>query len=171
MENWYAMKTMSEKEEEAAELIRRTLPPSLWESCTILRKKKLFRADGKLILSMEKMFPGYLFLQTDRIQDVSEMLKRSREYPHLLGEGGGQAVRMEEKDLAFLKQVCGEQLDQPMGLSQVEAVCAGRGGTLWKTGNRFIWDLSARRSDLGREKINTAETLSTTVKTAGGRLR
>lgn len=52
-----------------------------------------------------------------------------------------------------------------------EAVCAGRGGTLWKTGNRFIWDLSARRSDLGREKINTAETLSTTVKTAGGRLR
>lgn len=75
MENWYAMKTMPEKEEEAAELIRRTIPPSLWESCTILRKKKLFRADGKLILSMEKMFPGYLFLQTDRIQDVSEMLK------------------------------------------------------------------------------------------------
>ena len=109
MENWYAMKTMPEKEEEAAELIRRTIPPSLWESCTILQKKKLFRADGKLILSMEKMFPGYLFLQTDRIQDVSEMLKRSREYPHLLGEGGGQAVRMEEKDLAFLKQVCGDQ--------------------------------------------------------------
>ena len=121
MENWYAMKTMTEKEEEAAELIRRTIPTSLWEACTILQKKKLFRADGKLILSMEKMFPGYLFLQTDRIQDVSEMLKRSREYPHLLGEGGGQAVRMEEKDLAFLKQVCGEQLDQPMGLSQVEA--------------------------------------------------
>ena len=121
MENWYAMKTMPEKEEEAAELIRRTIPPSLWKSCTILQKKKLFRADGKLILSMEKMFPGYLFLQTDWIQDVSKMLKRSREYPHLLGEGGGQAVRMEEKDLAFLKQVCGEQLDQPMGLSQVEA--------------------------------------------------
>ena len=31
----------------------------------------------------------------------------------------------------------------------------------------FIWDLSTRRSDLGREKINTAETLSTTVKTRG----
>ena len=26
MENWYAMKTMPEKEEEAAELIRRTIP-------------------------------------------------------------------------------------------------------------------------------------------------
>ena len=34
------MKTMSEKEEEAAELIRRTIPPSLWKSCTILQKKK-----------------------------------------------------------------------------------------------------------------------------------
>ena len=118
MENWYAMKTMPEKEEEAAELIRRTIPPSLWESCTILQKKKLFRADGKLIVSMEKMFPGYLFLQTDRIQDVSEMLKRSREYPHLLGEGGGQAVRMEEKDLG-LSQV---EADEEGNLIRVEGI-------------------------------------------------
>ena len=106
---------------------------------------------------------------------------------------------MEEKDLAFLKQVCGEQLDQPMGLSQVEADEEGNlirvegilrpysqkivrkrlrkryvlaeVGLFGRQETVFIWDLSARRSDLGREKINTAETLSTTVKTAGGRLR
>ena len=96
-------------------------PPFFVGSLYNPSEEKAVPSRRKLILSMEKMFPGYLFLQTDRIQDVSEMLKRSREYPHLLGEGGGQAVRMEEKDLAFLKQVCGEQLDQPMGLSQVEA--------------------------------------------------
>ncbi|MFR7442498.1 MAG: hypothetical protein ACLUUO_02115 [Sellimonas intestinalis] len=60
--NWYAMKTMSEKEEEAAELIRRTIPSLLVGIlCTILQKKKPFRADGKLILSMEKMFQATSF--------------------------------------------------------------------------------------------------------------
>ncbi|MFR7945196.1 transcription termination/antitermination NusG family protein [Sellimonas intestinalis] len=61
MENWYAMKTMPEKEEEAAELIRRTIPLLCGNPVQSFRRKKLFRADGKLILSMEKMFPGYLF--------------------------------------------------------------------------------------------------------------
>ena len=199
MENWYAMKTMPEKEEEAAELIRRTIPPSLWESCTILQKKKLFRADGKLIVSMEKMFPGYLFF-TNRpdpgcvrnvktIQRISSSSwgRRGTGSPDgrersgisetgLRGAAGsadgtfpGRGRRRRESDpgggnpASLLPKDCKETTE--------EAVCAGRGGTLWKTGNRFIWDLSARRSDLGREKINTAETLSTTVKTAGGRLR
>ena len=38
------MKTMPEKEEEAAELIRRTIP--LCEACTILQKKSRSGADG-----------------------------------------------------------------------------------------------------------------------------
>ena len=85
--------------------------------------------------SEEKAVPGRREIDSEYGEDVSRLplftnrpdpgcvrnVKRSREYPHLLGEGGGQAVRMEEKDLAFLKQVCGEQMDQPMGLSQVEA--------------------------------------------------
>ena len=121
MEHWYAMRTIPDQEEAAADLIRRTMDPSLWEACRVLRKQKLFRADGKLILDTERMFPGYLFLKTDRIQEIAELLSRSREYPGLLGNGEDQAVRIEEKDLAFLKQVCGEKLDRPMGLSEVEA--------------------------------------------------
>ncbi len=39
MENWYAMKTLPEKEEEAAELIRPTIPPSLWESVQSFGRK------------------------------------------------------------------------------------------------------------------------------------
>ena len=106
---------MPEKEEEAAELIRRTIPLLCGNPVQSFRRKS---CSGQTEIDSEygEDVSRLPLLQTDRIQDVSKMLKRSREYPHLLGEGGGQAVRMEEKDLAFLKQVCGEQLDQPIGL-------------------------------------------------------
>lgn len=120
MENWFVMKTKLGKEEEAAELIRRTVQSSLWDVCTVPKKQKLFRADGKLILDIECMFPGYLFLKTDRIREMEEVLKHSREYPELLGTGEQKAVRIEEEDLAFLKQVCGERLERSMELSKVE---------------------------------------------------
>lgn len=120
MENWYAMRTVPDQEEVAVDLIRRTVDPSLWEACRVLQKQKLFRADGKLILDTERMFPGYIFLKTDRIHEIVEILGRSREYPRLLGNVENQTVRIEEEDLAFLKQVCGEELEQTMGLSEVE---------------------------------------------------
>lgn len=120
MEQWYVMRTVPNQEEMAAELIRRTIDPSLWQSCRVLRKQKLFRADSKLILETKRMFPGYLFLKTDRVHEIAEILSRSREYSRLLENGKDEVVRIEEKDLAFLKQVCGEKLDRPMGLSKVE---------------------------------------------------
>ena len=57
MENWYALRTVPGKEEAAAELLRQTVDPALWDVCSVLKKQKLFRADGKLILDTELMFP------------------------------------------------------------------------------------------------------------------
>lgn len=125
MENWYALKITPNKEEEAADLIRRTIDSDLWEYCRVPRKQKLYRADGKLVLVTERMFPGYLFLKTNEIQKIREVLDRSRQYPKILGDGRNQAIRMEEEDLKFLKMVCGEQLEHPMGLSEVEVDEAG----------------------------------------------
>ena len=85
--------------------------------------------------SEEKAVPGRREIDSEYGEDVSRLpLFTNRPDPGCVRNvktvqrisssswgSGGQAVRMEEKDLAFLKQVCGEQLDQPMGLSQVEA--------------------------------------------------
>ena len=93
-------------------------------SCTVgclqrIEKAKLFRADGKLILDTELMFPGFIFVKTDQMGELAEVLERSREYPQPVG-GKECPVRIEEEDLRFLQQVCGECLDVPMGLSEVE---------------------------------------------------
>ena len=198
MENWYAMKTMPEKEEEAAELIRRTIPffvgilynPS--EEKAVPSRREIDSEYGedvsRLPLFTNRPDPGCV-RNVKTIQRISSSSwgRRGTGSPDgrersgisetgLRGAAGsadgtfpGRGRRRRESDpgggnpASLLPKDCKETTE--------EAVCAGRGGTLWKTGNRFIWDLSARRSDLGREKINTAETLSTTVKTAGGRLR
>ena len=94
MENWYAMKTMPEKEEEAAELIRRTIPPSLWESCTILRKKKLF--------------PGYLFLISENLDELHEQLKRLEAMTKLLG-AGDDIIALTQNEIDFLLRFAGDE--------------------------------------------------------------
>lgn len=120
MENWYALRTVPGKEEAAAKLLRQTVDPALWDVCSVLKKQKLFRADGKLILDTELMFPGFIFVKTDQMGELAEVLERSREYPQPVG-GKECPVRIEEEDLHFLQQVCGKRLDVPMGLSEVEA--------------------------------------------------
>ena len=120
MDNWYVLRSVPGKEETAVELLRKTVDPELWDVCTVLKKQKLFRTDGKLILDTELMFPGFVFVKTDQMEKLAEVLERSREYPRPVG-GKECPVRIEEEDLHFLQQVCGKRLDVPMGLSEVEA--------------------------------------------------
>ena len=124
MEQWYVMRTVPGKEEDVLELIERTIDRKLWRQCRVLRKKKLFRVDGRLILNTELMFPGYLFIETGNPEQLREKLERSREYPKLIGEGSAGRrdgmIPVEPEDLAFLKNICGEDLQKEMDLSPVE---------------------------------------------------
>lgn len=129
MTNWYVMRTSPGREEEALELIGRTVDRRLWEQCRILRKKKLFRVDGRLILNVESMFPGYIFVKTEDPEQLQIELEKSREYPKLVGEnisfGKNGLIPVETEDLAFLKSICGENLQRTMELSPVEVDADG----------------------------------------------
>lgn len=120
MKQWYVMHTKEGMEGQATELIRRSVPSDLWSSCRILKKEKLFRGEGKLLLSCEKMFPGYLFVETEQPEELLNYLKKSREYPQLVKDEEENLFPINDQDLVFLKSVCGEKLDRSMSLSEVE---------------------------------------------------
>lgn len=120
MKQWYVMHTKEGMERQATELMRRTVPSDLWSHCRILKKEKLFRREGKLLLSCEKMFPGYLFVETEQPEELLNYLKKSREYPQLVKDEEENLFPINDQDLGFLKSVCGEKLDRPMSLSEVE---------------------------------------------------
>lgn len=121
MGKWYVMRTVPGKEAKAAELIERTVEHRLWVKWRILKKQKLFRVKGHLFLNVEDLFPGYIFVKTEHPQELSEALERSREYPRMIGNVKAEIIPVEEKDLEFLKNVCGYDLQKPMELSEVEA--------------------------------------------------
>lgn len=120
MGRWYVMRTVPGREQEAAGLMERTLDRKLWDQCRILGKKKLFRADGRLILTRETMFPGYLFVETDAPERLADELVKSREYPKFIGNGPADIVAVEEADMRFLESICGDGLQNDMELSPVE---------------------------------------------------
>lgn len=121
MEKWYVMRTVPGKEQKAVELMERRLDHRLWKRWRILKKQKLFRVKGLLFLNTEDMFPGYIFVETEHPKELREEMEKSREYPKMLGNLKTEIIPVEEKDLEFLKNVCGMELDRPMALSMVEA--------------------------------------------------
>ena len=118
--NWYVMRTIPGKEAEAAALMEKKISRKLWDSLRILRKQELFRTKGMYLLSKKEMFPGYIFVHTTSPKELGKELEKSRQFPQLVGGQGIDIVPVEQKDLKFLKNVCGENLGHDMKLSTVQ---------------------------------------------------
>lgn len=119
MEHWFVLYTAPNKEPEAAELLKRMISHELWSRCEIPKKVKVFRSAGKFHLLEDVMFPGYLFVKTKRPEKLFKELKRARKFPQFITCMNDVIVPVEDKDLCFLKDVCGENLQQVMGITKI----------------------------------------------------
>lgn len=119
MEQWYVLYTEPGRESDAVSLIQKKIPPSLYSACRILRKQKVFRSRGTLHILEDVMFPGYLFVKTADSKQLADELKKAREFPKIIKAEGKICVPVEQKDMEFLKQICGEELDKTMGVSEI----------------------------------------------------
>ena len=134
MEQWFVLSTEPGRELQAAELLNRVISRSLCSLCCIPRKTKVFRSGGRLHLVEDVLFPGYLFVRTERPDELSRELKRARAFPQPVGigsrvsnggsvssegSGGRLLVPVEAPDLRFLQDVCGENLQQVMGVTRL----------------------------------------------------
>jgi hypothetical protein len=114
MEQWYVLKTVPGKEQRGADLIKRAVTPGLFKECRVLRKVKVFRSGGALHFPEEVLFPGYFFIRTACPKALKEELKRSGDFPQF-----PSVIPVEPADLAFLKDICGEELERPMGVTRL----------------------------------------------------
>lgn len=126
MEQWYVLKTRSGREEAAARLCEKRISHKLWSECRIPRKIKVFRSGGRLHLLEDIMFPGYLLIKTEYPKALSVELKRADAFPKPLTFEAEKSAEIPEdmiplvlQDLDFLKTVCGENLREVMGVSQI----------------------------------------------------
>lgn len=117
MEQWYVLYTVSGKEQEARELLERSVCRDLWSCCRIPRKMKVFRSGGILHLVEDVMFPGYLFVKTGKSDVLFKELQKARKFPQFVGNMKEMIAAVEERDLHFLQDVCGENLQHVMGVT------------------------------------------------------
>ena len=121
-ESWYVLQTDRGQEYDGAELVRRAVPRSLCGLCSIPRKIKPFRHGGVYYATEEILFPGYVFVRTGYAQRLHRELQKSREFPQFTvfakdREGNDELIPISEKDLDFLQEVCGAQLQTAMGIT------------------------------------------------------
>ena len=114
MEQWYVLKTVPRREQEAADLIKRAVTPGLFKECRVLRKIKVFRSGGALRFLEGVLFPGYVFVRTACPGALDKELKRSRDFPQF-----PSITPVEAADLAFLEDICGRDLGRPMGVTRL----------------------------------------------------
>lgn len=122
-QKWYVMHTIPGNEMEAAVLLERKVSHDLWQEYRILKKQQLFRIRGDYLLNRKELFPGYIFIHTERPDELAKELTKARQFPQLIGGRdcgqGDEFAAVENEDLHFLENVCGKNLEHDMRLSTV----------------------------------------------------
>ncbi len=112
---WYVMQVYSGREQQAKDIVMRYGGDLLIEECRIPRYMEQKKIHGKWIIEYKTLFPGYLFLKTDKVNELFVKMKKAPQMTRLLcvGEQFAQLSAEEEKFLI-------ENLDEEsvLGLSR-----------------------------------------------------
>ena len=85
--NWYVIQVLTGSEETLCRDIKRLLDGELYEHCFVPMACRPHRKDGKFITLSYPLFPGYLFIVTDRIDEVSAALWTIAKFKRVLRTG------------------------------------------------------------------------------------
>lgn len=103
---WYVIQTQTGKEKRTKDLIERMVPSELYSEVRILYYETKRKYQEEWHLEQKTMFPGYLFLITDQIEEIFLYLRKVPELTKVLGYGD-DVVPISEKEEAFLTKISG----------------------------------------------------------------
>lgn len=87
MENWYAVQVKTGKEQDTADLCRKIVDDEILLESFIPRYERMKRYQGEWHKEQLPMFPGYIFLVTERVDELFRELKAVPELTKILGDG------------------------------------------------------------------------------------
>lgn len=116
---WYLLKTWEGREEALAEEIRKKLPSCFYKDCFVIYQERIWRKQQRSVVHVEKLFPGYVFLTSEKNIFYDEkysflscpVLSCPEEFPALAGLaacGDLTILPMAEKDAEFLEKISGD---------------------------------------------------------------
>lgn len=101
-ENWYVVQVRRGSEDFTAERCRALIPDSILIQCFVPKYKHMKRYHGKWHYETDVLFPGYVFMVTDRVADLFTKLKEVPDFTSLLGNDGEAVYPIYKEEVLFL---------------------------------------------------------------------
>ena len=123
---WYVIQTVNGEEQQVCTWINQRMDRALFRRCFVPLYEDVWRKEGIGNISIRKMFGGYLFIETDRPEDVYEELRKAPGLTILLSEENQTGKRfwpIHKEEEEFLDNVLWDGL---MRVSYIERNANGR---------------------------------------------
>lgn len=111
--NWYVIQVMTGREEALCRDIKNLLEPELYEHCFVPMAERQHRKDGKFITLREPLFPGYLFIISDFIEDISVALWKISKFKRIL-RTDNTFVPLEPEEVSSFRSLTDEAFNVTM---------------------------------------------------------
>ena len=108
------------KEEEMRLLIEQEIESEFYKRCFYIKRERVWRRDGECIIHVETMFPGYLFVITDRPKELYWRLKAIPQFTRLLRTEDEVFLSVEEDEKTFLENLLNGDSKDIVRLSKVK---------------------------------------------------
>lgn len=102
---WYVIQTVTGQEEELISLIRTILKKELLKDCFVIRAEWMKRLGGRWQTQVRTLFPGYIFIDTARPDEVFFELRNVPKYSKVLGAGTFEFTPVNEDEQRFLSKL------------------------------------------------------------------
>ncbi len=103
---WYVVQVYTGREEEIARQCRERVAKE-GEEVFIPLAERMTKAGGERAVVKTKLFPGYVFIETDHVEDMYLRLKKIKAMTKLL-KTGGEITPLYPEEEAYLKKLSGE---------------------------------------------------------------
>ena len=113
---WYVMQVTSGREGQTILMMEKSLSEGVLEKCFIPVRRMKKKYQGRWHEITEKLFPGYVFLITEKPRLLYDELKKLPAMTKLLGSCEEYFTPLSETDMDFLRKF--QDLQDGVGLSR-----------------------------------------------------
>lgn len=117
---WYVIQVTTGKEEEMRQLIERKIRPEFYERCFYVKRERIWRREGQCIIHLETMFPGYLFVITDKPKELYWRLKEIPRFTKMLRTEEEVFLSVVDDEKEFMENLLNGDEEDIVRLSKVK---------------------------------------------------
>ncbi len=117
---FYAIQTTPAREQETKVMIEKLIGKDLYTKCFILTRDMRKKFGGKWITVEEKLFPGYIFVETDKVLELYLSAHKVPTLTKFLGRENETFIALNEKESRWMSSLISAGEEVPVSEIDIE---------------------------------------------------